>query len=173
MRYLLQIDTLSELCLAFEGTFPRETVIAALTASDHDPTSAAQLLLDPSPRARRKEAGWGRGKGGRGRKKNGWHGKGRGAPQRERKIQSKVGGVATTAAGLSAASLLGTTCGADNRAYGGRTEEDGDGGEAGEEEEEGDEGLSSEEYRAIANDAAEAMKAWFQKAAEAFTRGGR
>ncbi|CAM9708945.1 unnamed protein product [Scytosiphon promiscuus] len=168
-----QIDTLTELCLAFEEIFPRETIIAALAASNHEPTSAAQLLLDPLPRSRRRGAGWGRGKGGRGRKKNSRHGSGRGAPQRERKMQPNFDGVGTSGAGLSAVSLLGVTCGADKRASGVGAWQEGAGAGTGAEEEEGDEGLSSEEYRAIANDAAEAMKAWFQKAAEAFTRGGR
>ncbi|CBJ25871.1 conserved unknown protein [Ectocarpus siliculosus] len=153
-----QVDTLTELCLAFEATISRETIIAALTASNHDATSAAQLLLDPGPANPRE-----RGEGRRSRRYGG-------VAQRERKARPpRYDGC------LPTATLLGATCGVDHRAGAlgerGWEEEDAEGEE--EEEEEGDEGLTSEEYRTRANAAAELMKAWFQKAAEAFTRGGR
>ncbi|CAM9260119.1 unnamed protein product [Ectocarpus sp. 12 AP-2014] len=154
-----QVDTLTELCLAFEATISRETIVAALTASNHDATSAAQLLLDPGPANPRE-----RGEGGRSRRY-------RGVAQRERKARPP-----RSDDSLPTATLLGATCGVDHRAgaLGEREWEEEDAeGEDEEEEEEGDEGLTSEEYRTRANAAAEQMKAWFQKAAEAFTRGGR
>ncbi|CAB1110131.1 unnamed protein product [Ectocarpus sp. CCAP 1310/34] len=156
-----QVDTLTELCLAFEATISRETIIAALTASDHDATSAAQLLLDPRPANPRE-----RGEGRRSRPH-------RGVAQRERKARPP-----RSDDSLPTATSLGATCGVDHRA-GALSErqweeEDAEGEEEEEEEEEeGDEGLTSEEYRTRANAAAEQMKAWFQKAAEAFIRGGR
>ncbi|CAN0303870.1 unnamed protein product, partial [Ectocarpus sp. 8 AP-2014] len=152
-----QVDTLTELCLAFEATISRETIIAALTASNHDATSAAQLLLDPGPANPRER--------GEGRRSHRY----RGVAQRERKARPP-----RSDGCLPTATLLGATCGVDHRAGAlgerGWEEEDAEGEE---EEEEGDEGLTSEEYRTRANAAAEQMKAWFQKAAEAFTRGGR
>ncbi|CAM9785592.1 unnamed protein product [Ectocarpus sp. 4 AP-2014] len=152
-----QVDTLTELCLAFEATISRESIIAALTASNHDATSAAQLLLDPGPANPRE-----RGEGRRSRRY-------RGVAQRERKARPP-----RSDDSLPTATLLGATCGVDHRAgaLGEREWEEEDAECEGEEEKE-DEGLTSEEYRTRANAAAEQMKAWFQKAAEAFTRGGR
>ncbi|CAM9517294.1 unnamed protein product [Ectocarpus fasciculatus] len=153
-----QVDTLTELCLAFEATISRETIIAALTASDHDATSAAQLLLDPGPANSRERR--------EGRRSRLY----RGVAQRERKARPL-----RSDGSLPTATLLGATCGVDHKAgaLGGRGWEEEEEDAEGEEEEEMDEGLSSEEYRTRANAAAEEMKAWFQKAAEAFTRGGR
>lgn len=166
------METLTDLCLAFEGTYARENIIAALTASNHDATSAAQLLLDTEPSDQKPAAGTGRG-----RKTSRRHQRFGTAAQRNRKLRAAVHG--GYAGGPAAATLLGATCGGEKRAgpvvVGGEgwasEEEDEEGGER--EEQEGDEGLSSEEYRARANEAAEQMKTWFQKAAEAYTRGGR
>lgn len=154
----LQVDTLTELCLAFESTISRESIIAALTASNHDATSAAQLLLDPGPANSRERR--------EGRRSRLY----RGVAQRERKARPL-----RTDGSLPTATLLGATCGVDHKAgaLGGRGWEEEEEDAEGEEEEEMDEGLSSEEYRTRANAAAEEMKAWFQKAAEAFTKGGR
>lgn len=78
------------------------------------------------------------------------------------------------------ATALGSTCGEQDRRARGATGEGGDspGGDDGtaeeELEEEGDDdGATAEEYRWRANAAAQEMKRWFQKAAEAFARGGR
>lgn len=163
------METLTDLCLAFEGTFTRENIIAALTASNHDATSAAQLLLDTASPLFDQEPAEERGhKTSRRRHRFG------AAAQRERKTRAAQNAYPV----VSAASLLGATCGGDKKTPGGGGGGNGEGWGSGEEreaeeEEEGDEGLSSDEYRARANDAAEQMKTWFQKAAEAYTRGGR
>lgn len=145
--------------MAFEETISRETIIAALTASNHDATSAAQLLLDPGPANSRERC--------EGRRSRRY----RGVAQRERKARPP-----RSDGCLPTATLLGATCDVDHRAgaLGGTGwEEEEEDAEGEDEEEEGDEGLTSEEYRTRANAAAEEMKAWFHKAAEAFTRGGR
>lgn len=162
---LQKTEALTELCLAFEGIVPRESIIAALTACSHDATAAAQLLLDPAPEMHKQGSS---GRGGRGRKsskgKNGRHReRGRAAAQSERKTSCKY----------PATSLIGATCDRAGGVGGRGRQSAGEGWGEEEEEEEGDEGLHSEEYRTRANDAAEEMRAWFQKAAEAFTSGGR
>lgn len=160
---------MTDLCLAFGEAFPRESIIAALTASGHDATGAAQLLLDEDFQARRRREAVAAGAGPR-RAASGVGGGG----GRRRRNRRFPGG--RSAAQLDRTQLLGATCGGDSRKAGvhGSEEPPGSGsGEEQEEEEEGDEGLGSEEYRARANEAAEEMKAWFQKAAEAYTRGGR
>ncbi len=158
-----QAETLTDLCLAFGEAFPRERIIAALTASGHDATGAAQLLLDEDFKARQRREAVAAGTGPRRAESGGGGG-------RRRRNRRFPGGRA--AAQLDRKQLLGATCGGDRKA-GVHGEEEGESGEEQEEEEEGDEGLSSEEYRALANEAAEEMKAWFQKAAEAYTKGGR
>lgn len=143
--------------MAFEER-PREEVVAALVSANYDPGEAAQVLLETS-----EEIPMGgdmalrSGQGGKKRRR---------AARRDhsRAVQS-VG---------TASSLLGVTCGDRSRL--GKDESDGGGGKGREDdvsEEEVDERLSSEIYRARAAAAAEDMKNWFQKAAEAFTKGGR
>ncbi|CAN0104841.1 unnamed protein product [Laminaria digitata] len=149
--------TLTELCLAFEET-PRESVVVALTASNHDPSAAAQLLLElqEAPGGRGGRRRWPRKEGQRAGKR----GRGGGARRDRTRALLGVGGGRSGGGGG----------GGDERGRGGgNAEEEG----AEEEEEDGDQGLTSEEYRALADEAAEEMKAWFQKAAEAFTKGGR
>lgn len=142
--------------MAFEER-PREEVVAALVSANYDPGEAAQVLLETS-----EEIPMGvnmalhSGQGGNKRRRA------------ARRVQTR----AVQSAG-TASSLLGVTCGDRSRLG-----KEGDGGGSKEmedevSEEEGDERLSSEIYRARAAAAAEDMKNWFQKAAEAFTKGGR
>ncbi|CAM9526160.1 unnamed protein product [Pylaiella littoralis] len=174
-----QIETLTELCLAFEGLVPREGVIAALTASGHDATAAAQLLLDPAPDSQREQGvAWEGGRRRSSRSSSSSSSRGRNGRNRERgRVAAPKQRELRTSGKLVAASLIGATCeraggvgGRGRQSAGeGWREED----EEEEEEEKEDEGLTSEEYRTRATDAAEEMRAWFRKAAEAFTRGGR
>lgn len=151
-----KLDALTELCLAFEER-PREEVVAALVSANYNPGEAAQVLLETS-----EEIPMGgnmalhSGQGGRKRR--------RAARRDQKRAVQSVG---------TASSLLGVTCGDRSRL--GKAKNDGGGVEREDvvSEEEGDERLSSEIYRARAAAAAEDMKNWFHKAAEAFTKGGR
>lgn len=193
-----QVDALTELCLAFEG-IPRGRVIDALVASAHDPSAAALVLLDPSsssseqrpqqqqvepegryhlkqPLEYQNQQRWGG--------EAGWNGKRRATSAATMRRREKARLRALQRPGLTGvAALRGASCGGERAGFhirdGGTGDVEGGGGvgqldgDRGQEEEEGDEGLSSVEYRARADEAAEEMKAWFHKAAEAFTQGGR
>lgn len=189
------MDALTELCLAFEGT-ARERVVAALAASNHDPSSAAQLLLETSDsrhtgdardtinssssnscrRQTQKVRASSRGNGKQSRARH----TRRFENMRAQPRQQQAGLIGRPAA----SSLPGSTCGFKAAAVAvthisSRDGKEGEeflceeGGAGEEEEEQDDERLTSEEYRARANEAAEDMKHWFKKAAEAFKRSGR
>lgn len=145
--------------------------MAALVATEYNPLSAAQLLLETQERddRRHKEQLALTSAGSTGGKKR----SNKKASQQHRKRTTRILQQQQQA---GAEISLGSTCANRRAGKGGRATwgapED-EGGLDDREEEEGDEGLSSDEYRTRADAAAMEMKVCFQKAAEAFTRGGR
>lgn len=191
------MEGLTELSEAFGGAWTGEDdngrgrIIAALVASDYDPASAAQLLLETQENEEEKhEQGHiqerqrlyerrgfcaASNSGVRVVKNNNNNNRSnkRVARNSRRRGGTPLAGVVgINNKGIGNGMLLGATCGDKYRGLhkGGGSD---DGEEGCDEEEEGDEGADSEEYRGQADAAAEEMKTWFQKAAEAYTKGGR
>lgn len=174
----VKMDALTELSIAFDGEVEREQIVAALVASDMDPVSAAQVLLgiedvqeDAQDGQVRHPARNTSGGGKRRRNKKAARNLQKHGMQSSLQQQQHV---------TTVGKRVGSTCADIAReryrgAWGAAAAEDGEDRVAVDEreEEDGDEGLTSEEYRARADAAAEHMKEWFQKAARAFTRGGR